>query len=212
MKPKWVWKAASKAALFAAEPAAVKSLIGWTSVLMPANIYSPLTLVLRMEVTRLTAVWAAVCVTVEATPLPLSAVRVGQECLGQVVYLAERVLGRRQAGGDASLLESTMPVQPVDVARKRDGLAGARAERQAEIGELAGVDLLLRLGQMPAASTGPIAHRVGDGLRGDEGRLHAQFIASMRADEHVVDRRDQARRRLVGMLEVEQHRHLHRRC
>src|SRR5689334_18858954 len=56
VKPNLATKEASKAAL-AGEPAAVKSLIGLTSVLVPENRYSPLTLVLRIEVSCWMVVW-----------------------------------------------------------------------------------------------------------------------------------------------------------
>ncbi len=168
-KPKCVWKAASKAVL-AGEPAA-KPSNGFTSVLMPAKMYSPLIGVLRIEVSVSSAARPLSLVTRGAASPETLAVSTPRNSCAALVMLAERFLRRGQPRRNQAVGIDDA-VQPLQVAREGDGLRGARAERQAAVEHLAGVELLLRFDEVALGAHGRIAHRLRDGEGGDERGLH----------------------------------------
>ena len=85
-----------------------------------------------------------------------------EEILRGAGDLAERLLRRSQPRRDQRVGIDDA-VQPLEVAGEGHGLRGAGAERQAAVGDLAGVELLLRLDQVALRAHRRVAHGLRDG-------------------------------------------------
>ena len=111
---------------------------------------------------------------------------------------------------ETSPLESTMPFSRSRSRSKETDWPVRAPSARPMSATRAGRDFLLRLGQLALRAQQRIAHRLGDRRGGDEGRSSSPYLTAIeKRRQHVVDRLDQPRRGLVGVLEIEQQRHLH---
>jgi hypothetical protein len=125
--------------------------------LVPANNYSPFTLVLRIEVSCCIAPCPADCVT------PV------EESLEVAVVRAERKSCATPESCPSAFWvdEIDDDVQPVEIAGEGDRLGGASAEGQANVGNRAGLGLFRGFDEVGLHAHLLVAHGVRKGSRRD---------------------------------------------